>query len=107
VGVGSVLAVLWTAFAFPAAAAVRLSIGDAAAKADGFAKRTCARDEFCIRHGVGNCRRQSPHIVLCRIFDERHTRVQGRYRCTRLIRVSLDPGAGVRVTGVGRWHCPG
>ena len=45
-------------------------------------------------------------MALCRIFDVRKTRVQGRYECSRLIRVALDPANGrVPVTGLGRWHC--
>ena len=56
--------------------------------------------------GILNCRRQSGHIVLCRIFDERKTPVQARYRCKRLIRMTLDPRTSrLPVTGLGRWHC--
>ena len=81
-------------------------MADAAQKSGLFAKRTCAHDSSCVRHGVSNCRRQSRRVVLCRIFDERDTSVQGKYRCTRLIRVSLDPATQrTPVTGLGRWNC--
>jgi len=89
-----------------AGAAQTLTIPVAAKKAHGYADRTCARDRHCIRHGVLNCRRQGPHVVICRIFDERDTRVQGRYECSRLIRFALDPETGrAPITGLGRWHC--
>jgi hypothetical protein len=53
-----------------------------------------------------NCRRQGRNIALCRIFDERKTRVQGRYTCQRLVRVALDPATRrTPVTGLGSWHC--
>ena len=90
----------------PAAAALRLSIPDAEEKSRTFAKNTCESDERCIRYGVANCRRQRPRVVLCRIYDERHTKLQGRYRCHRLIRLGLDPRTHrIPVTGLGRWHC--
>jgi hypothetical protein len=45
-------------------------------------------------------------VILCRVFDERKTHVQGRYECSRLIRVALDPASGrIPVTGLGRWQC--
>ncbi|HEY1286652.1 MAG TPA: hypothetical protein VGF04_11235 [Solirubrobacterales bacterium] len=101
-----VLLALVGCLAQPAAAVLRLSIPAAEAKSLRFAKSTCARDDHCIRSGVANCRRDGLHVVFCRIFDERHTRVQGRYRCHRLIRLSLDPVTRrVPVTGVGSWHC--
>ena len=87
-------------------AAPKLSIDSATERSERFAERICDRDRNCIRHGVLNCNRQSPRVVLCRIFDERDTRVQGRYECSRLIRVALDPASGrVPVTGLGRWQC--
>jgi hypothetical protein len=88
------------------AMASRLPIDRAEDRALGFAQQTCRRDPLCHRYGVLNCRRQSPQVVLCRIFDERRTRVQGRYRCERLIRMSLDPRTRrLPVTGLGRWNC--
>jgi hypothetical protein len=85
---------------------VKLSIDAAAERSARFAERTCDRDRHCIRHGVLNCKRQSRRVVLCRVFDERKTHVQGRYECSRLIRVALDPASGrVPVTGLGRWQC--
>ena len=88
------------------AMALRLTIDRAGDRALDFAERTCTRDKHCVRSGVLNCRRQSGHIVLCRIFDERKTPVQARYRCDRLIRMTLDPRSSrLPVTGLGRWHC--
>jgi hypothetical protein len=88
------------------AAGPKLPIGTAAERSARFAERTCDRDRNCVRHGVLNCRRDSRRVVLCRIFDERDTRAQGRYECSRLIRVALEPRTGrVPVTGLGRWHC--
>src|SRR6478735_1485653 len=74
-----------------ALAGPKLSIGAAAERSERFAERICDRDRHCVRHGVLNCRRQSRRVALCRIFDERKTRAQGRYECSRLIRVALDP----------------
>jgi hypothetical protein len=106
--VGTVLAVLaltW-AMASPATAAVQLPVSTAADKAFIFAKKTCAHDKNCVRYGVTNCRRQSLHVVLCRIFDERSTEAQGKYDCTRLVRVVLDPVTyRIVVTGTSPWEC--
>jgi hypothetical protein len=88
------------------AADPKLPVGRAAERSARFAERTCDRDRNCVRHGVLNCRRDQRRIVLCRIFDERDTRAQGRYECNRLIRLALDPESGrVAVTGLGHWHC--
>jgi hypothetical protein len=87
------------------AAAAKLEVPLASERSNRFAKGTCDRDKHCIDYGVLNCRRQSRRTVLCRIFDERRTKVQGRYRCERLIRVALDPPHRIPVTGLGRWHC--
>jgi len=93
------------AFAGPAAALI-LPIERAEQRSLDFAERTCARDKHCVSFGVLNCRRQGPKVVLCRIFDERRTPIQGRYRCERLIRMSLDPVSGrLPITGLGDWHC--
>lgn len=101
----ALLALTW-ALAIPAAAAVKLPISTAADKAFIFAKKTCAHDKNCVRYGVTNCRRQSLHVVLCRIFDERSTEAQGRYDCTRLVRVALDPVSyRIVVTGQAPWQC--
>jgi hypothetical protein len=95
--------------ALPAGSALagsKLSIDAAAERSARFAERTCDRDRNCVRNGVLNCKRQGRRVVLCRIFDERKTRAQGRYECSRLIRVALDPASGrVPVTGLGRWQC--
>ena len=100
---------LFAALAVAPASAVagqKLATDAAAERSARFAERTCDRDRNCVRHGVLNCRRQSRRVVLCRIFDERETRTQGRYECSRLIRVALDPASGrVPVTGLGSWHC--
>ncbi len=94
------------AFAASAGASVKLSADRAAKRSASFAERTCDRDRYCVRHAVLNCRRQARRAVLCRILDERDTRAQGRYACSRLIRVSLDPAANrASITGLGRWHC--
>jgi hypothetical protein len=88
------------------AVALKLEMERATKRSLDFAEQTCTRDHQCIRSGVLNCRRQARKVVLCRIFDERRTRVQGRYRCERLIRLSLDPKTQrVPITGLGRWHC--
>jgi hypothetical protein len=93
-------------FTSPAGAAVKLPVQVAAEKSFVFAKHVCAHDQNCVKYGVLNCRRQSLHVVLCRIFDERDTEVQGRYECNRLIRVALDPSTyRVVVSGLGEWHC--
>lgn len=102
--------VLLVTLALPTASALaagaKLSIDAATERSARFAERICDRDRNCIRHGVLNCKRQSRRVALCRIFDVRKTRVQGRYECSRLIRVALDPASGrVPVTGLGRWHC--
>lgn len=94
------------ALALPASAAVKLPVELAAEKSFVFAKHTCAHDGNCVKYGVLNCNRQSLHVVLCRIFDERSTEAQGKYECNRLIRVALDPVTfRIQVTGLGPWHC--
>ncbi|HET7589645.1 MAG TPA: hypothetical protein VFK14_05620 [Solirubrobacterales bacterium] len=101
----AVLALTW-ALAIPAMAAVKLPIQTAANKAFIFAKHTCAHDKSCVRYGVTNCHRQSLHVVLCRIFDERSTETQGKYHCTRLVRVALDPVTyRIVITGQANWQC--
>jgi len=90
----------------PAAAGQKLRIPTAAEKAAAFAERTCAHDASCVRHGVSGCRRQRRRVALCRIFIRRNTRVQGKYRCSRLVRLSLIPGTRhARVSGLGSWRC--
>lgn len=89
-----------------AAVAARLPISVAKERSAAFAKRTCAHDESCVESGVLNCRRQSRHIVLCRIFDRRRTEAQGGFVCSRLIRLALNPRSHrVPVTGISRWNC--
>ncbi len=101
----AVLALTWV-LAIPAFAAVKLPIRTAASKAFIFAKHTCAHDHNCVRYGVTNCKRQSLHVVLCRIYDERSTEAQGDYHCTRLVRVALDPVTyRIVITGQANWQC--
>ena len=101
----ALLALTW-ALAIPAVAAVKLPVSTAADKAFLFAKRTCGHDRNCVRYGVTNCHRQSLHVVICRIFDERSTEAQGSYQCTRLVRVSLDPTTyRIVITGQSDWQC--
>lgn len=100
------LLVLTWALAGPAMAAVKLPVETAANKAFIFAKHTCAHDQSCVRYGVTNCNRQSLHVVLCRIYDERSTEAQGRYHCTKLVRIALDPVTyRIVITGQGDWQC--
>jgi hypothetical protein len=88
------------------ALALKLDDERAERRSGEFAKRICAHDRHCVAHGVLNCRRQTRRVVICRIYDERRTKVQGRYRCQRLARLTLDPKTrSVPVTGLGRWHC--
>jgi hypothetical protein len=102
----AVLATLALPPAIALAGGAKLSIDAASERSARFAERICGRDRNCVRHGVLNCKRQSRRVVLCRVFDERDTRAQGRYECSRLIRVALDPASGrVPVTGLGRWQC--
>ncbi|HKB51493.1 MAG TPA: hypothetical protein VKC63_08690 [Solirubrobacterales bacterium] len=106
IGATFALCAIVAALALPASAAVKLPVELAAEKSFVFAKHTCAHDGNCIRYGVLNCNRQSLHVVLCRVFDERSTEAQGKYECNRLIRVALDPNTfRVQVTGLGPWHC--
>jgi hypothetical protein len=89
-----------------AAAADTLPIPRARERATDFAKSTCAHDKSCARAGVLRCRRQTDHIVLCRIFDHRKTEAQGSFVCTRLVRLALKPRSHrVQVTGVSDWAC--
>jgi hypothetical protein len=92
-----------------AIAAGKLPIPVAAKRAAAFAKRTCDHDESCVRSGVANCKRQKPRVVLCRIFIRRHTDAQGRYHCTRLVRLipahKSDRPKHAKVNGLGHWQC--
>lgn len=88
------------------AAAEQLSIARARDRAETFAESTCAHDKSCAGSGVVECRRHSNRVVLCRIYDHRRTEEQGSFRCTRLVRLSLQPRTNrVPVTGVGGWEC--
>jgi hypothetical protein len=92
--------------AMPAGAAGDLSISAAAEKSAVFAEHTCAHDDQCVGHSVSNCYRQRPRVVFCRIVIRRHTDAQGKYRCSRLIRLGFNPKTHrIPVTGLGRWHC--
>jgi hypothetical protein len=105
-GIALVVLALTPALAAPALAAVKLPINTAGEKAFVFAKHTCAHDSSCVRYGVTNCRRQSLHVVICRIFDERSTSAQGKYDCQRLVRVALNPvDYRIQVTGQSNWSC--
>jgi hypothetical protein len=98
--------VLLATVALPAAAAVQLPAKLAATKATIYAKNTCAHDAHCVKSGVTNCNRQSPHALLCRMFVDRSTPAQGRYTCQKLVRVALDPATvKILVTGSSRWAC--
>jgi hypothetical protein len=115
VGVICALAAPLGVFAFlyllagPASAANdKLTIPRATAKAEDFAERTCSHDGSCVDSGVLNCNRKGKRVVHCRIFDDRHTDVQGKYRCHREIRMVMDPDTHrVPVNGLGHWHCGG
>jgi len=86
---------------------VKLTIPRATEKAGIFAKSTCQRDDSCVKSGVLNCDRKGNLVVHCRIYDERHTDAQGNYRCSREIRMVMDPKTHrAPVNGLGRWHCP-
>jgi hypothetical protein len=93
----------------PASASqVKLTIPKATEKAGLFADRTCEQDVSCVRSGVMNCDRKGNLVVHCRIFDERHTEVQGKYKCNREIRMVMDADTHrVPVNGLGKWHCGG
>jgi hypothetical protein len=92
--------------AVPATAAVQLTVQGAADQSMNYAHNTCNHDPHCVRYGVTNCRRQSLHVVLCRIALERATADQGDYACSKLVRVSLDLYRGrAVVTGNGDWSC--
>jgi opacity protein-like surface antigen len=99
VAVGSVFAA--------SAAAHLLSINAASTKSFYYAKRACNVDPACDRYGVLNCRRQQAHVVICRVFNDRDTAAQGRYRCFRLVRVAYRyPGSHKpTITGFSRWNC--
>ncbi len=89
-----------------AVAMARLPMRLAVHRSTVFAKHICAHDRNCVRYGVSSCRRQSGRVVFCRIFDARDTVAQGKYRCQRRIRVTLNPVTGrAPVTGVGPWRC--
>jgi hypothetical protein len=83
-----------------------LSIPSARDRAADFAESTCKHDQSCTGFGVRNCRREGPNIVFCRIVDRRRTEAQGKFVCTRLIRLALNPRTReVPVTGLGPWNC--
>jgi hypothetical protein len=106
IGLGLATGAILVLLAGAALGAVRLTIPRASERATEFARHTCANDRHCVASGVRNCRRHSRRIVFCRTYLRRDTNVQGSYRCTRLIRLALDPKTHrVPVTGVGRWSC--
>jgi hypothetical protein len=93
--------------ALPAAGAVKLTVESGADRSLMYAEHTCDHDPHCVKYGITNCSRQALHVVLCRIFLERATADQGRYACTKLVRVALDPYDPIRaaVTGTGPFSC--
>jgi hypothetical protein len=98
--------VLLGTVAIPVAAATKLPVQAAGAKALVFAKHTCGHDVHCAKYGVTNCRRINLHAVDCRMFVERSTPFQGRYGCQKLVRVVLDPGTDkIVVAGTSSWTC--
>jgi hypothetical protein len=103
----AILALALSALALPspAPAASPLTIAAAGERSLEFARRTCAHDRHCVRYAVLSCRREGGRVVVCRILDERDTRVQGKYRCERKIRVVARGHGPVPVTGLGPWRC--
>ena len=98
--------VLLATVAMPAVAAVKLPVQLAGNKAFAFAKHTCAHDVHCVKYGITNCNRQSLHVIICRMYNERSTPAQGRYACQKLVRVVLDPITyKIVVTGTSDWSC--
>jgi hypothetical protein len=89
------------------AAAHFLSIKAAATKSFYYSHRACASDPACDRYGVLNCERQQAHVVICEIFTDRNTVAQGRYRCTRDVRVAYRSNYSYKptITGFGDWNC--
>jgi|GEM_PF-1130829 len=88
------------------AAGPKLTIAAAKERAAKYARNTCKRDSRCIGSGVRGCQRHRRRVVVCRIFDRRRTDAQGRYTCTRLVRLALDPRTRrIPVTGVSDWSC--
>jgi hypothetical protein len=103
----SVFALLCAGVTAATAGEVKLTIPRASERAGVFAESTCKRDESCVDSGVLNCDRKGKLVVHCRIFDERRTDAQGNYRCSREIRMVMDPKTRrAPVNGLGRWHCP-
>ena len=89
------------------APAHQLTIRAASTKAFYYANRACNVDRYCDRYGLLNCYRQAAHVVICRIVNDRDTPAQGRYRCTRLVRVAYRSPSSRKptLTGFGRWQC--
>ena len=84
-----------------------LTIKAASTKSFYYANRACNSDPACDRYGVLNCSRQQVHVVICNIFNDRNTAAQGRYRCTRLVRVAYRTAYSTKptLTGFGKWQC--
>ncbi len=103
-----VIAILCAMLALPAESlgGAKLPLPAASEKAAEFAENTCHRDEGCTGHGVSNCHRERARLAFCHIYIKRSTQVQGKYKCTRLIRLALIPHTRhAKVTGLGHWHC--
>ena len=102
------LAAVAVSATFAASAAGHLlPIHAAATKSFYYAKRACNVDRLCDRYGVLACKRQQAHVVICNIFNDRDTPAQGRYRCTKLVRVAYRYPTSVKpvLTGFGDWKC--
>ena len=89
------------------AAGHQLSIKAAATKSFYYAHRACNVDPACDRYGVLKCERQQAHVVICAIFTDRDTVAQGRYRCTRMVRVAYRCNCSYKpvITGFTDWKC--
>lgn len=89
------------------AAAHFLSIKSAATKSFYYSHRACRTDPACDRYGVLTCDRQQPRVVICTIFTDRNTVAQGRYRCTRDVRVAYRSAYSYKptITGFSDWNC--
>jgi uncharacterized ParB-like nuclease family protein len=85
----------------------QLSIRAASTKSFYYAQAACRRDPACDRFGVETCFRQQVHVVICRVFNDRNTVAQGRYRCRRLVRIAYTTPSDRKpgITGFGRWQC--
>jgi hypothetical protein len=100
-------AVAVSAVAVENASGHELSIKAAATKSFYYSHRACNVDPACDRYGVLKCERQQAHVVICEIFTDRNTAAQGRYRCTRDVRVAYRCSCSTKptITGFSEWRC--